>query len=200
MGAFSPSVLVTPELAARIEREVVRPVLRGMAAEGMPFTGFLYCGLMLTPDGPKVIEFNCRFGDPEAQVVLPLLAEPLAPVLARAATGQPLPAALRFSGQVAVGVVLASGGYPGALDTGHEIHGLDLVGRECPGVSLRYAGVSARDTALVASGGRVLTVVARATTYPAAITAAYDAVSRIQFQGMQYRTDIGARAVATSTP
>jgi phosphoribosylamine--glycine ligase len=200
MGAFSPSVLVTAELAARIEREVVRPVLRGMAVEGMPFTGFLYCGLMLTPDGPKVIEFNCRFGDPEAQVVLPLLAEPLAPILARAATGQPLPAALRFSGQVAVGVVLASGGYPGTLDTGHEIHGLDLVDRECPEVSLRYAGVSARDTALVASGGRVLTVVARATTYAAAISAAYDAVGRIQFQGMQYRTDIGARAVTTPTP
>ena len=103
-------------------------------------------------------------------------------------------------GQVAVGVVLASGGYPGTLDSGHEIHGLDLVGRECPEVSLRYAGVSARDTALVASGGRVLTVVSRATTYAAAISAAYDAVGRIQFQGMQYRTDIGARAVTTPTP
>ncbi len=200
MGAFSPSVLVDDVLRRRIEREVVRPVLAGMAAEGAPFTGFLYCGLMLTADGPKVIEFNCRFGDPEAQVVLPLLAEPLGPVLARAAAGGPLPEMLRFSGDTAVGVVLAAGGYPGPLDTGHPIEGLDLVRAECPAVALRFAGVASRDGALVVSGGRVVTVVSRAPGYGEAIAAAYDAVSRIRFAGMQYRTDIGARALAATRP
>ena len=200
MGAFSPSVLADAALGARIEREIVGPVLSGMAAEGTPFTGFLYCGLMLTADGPKVIEFNCRFGDPEAQVVLPLLDEPLGPVLALAAAGQPLPAALRFGGDVAVGVVLASGGYPGPLDTGHPIDGLERVAVECPRVSVRFAGVAASDGALVASGGRVLTLVGRAPHYAEAIAAAYDAVARIRFSGMQYRTDIGARAVAASRP
>lgn len=199
MGAFSPSVLLTPELAARIDREVVVPVLRAMAAEGCPFTGFLYCGLMLTADGPKVIEFNCRFGDPEAQVVLPLLDQPLAPLLAAASSG-PLPTSLRFSGDVAVGVVLASGGYPGPLDTGHVIHGLDRVRAECPGVAVRFAGVGARDGALIAAGGRVLTVVGRASTYAAAIDAAYGAARLIRFDGMQLRADIGARAVAATRP
>ena len=194
MGAFSPSVLVTPDLAARIERDVVRPVLAGLAAEGTPFTGFLYCGLMLTPDGPKVIEFNCRFGDPEAQVVLPLLDEPLAPVLAAAAAGEPLPAVLRFSRDVAVGVVLAAGGYPGTPDTGHAIEGLDRVRAECPAVGLRFAGVAARDGELVVNGGRVLTVVGRAADYAAAIDAAYAAAGRIRFHGLQRRSDIGARA------
>jgi len=195
MGAFSPSVLVDAALAARIEREIVQPVLSGMAAEGTPFTGFLYCGLMLTADGPKVIEFNCRFGDPEAQVVLPLLAEPLGPVLFQAATSGPLPAALAFSADTAVGVVLAAGGYPGVLDTGHVIHGLEQVAARCPGVAVRFAGVAAREDALVVSGGRVLTVVGRAPRYSAAIAAAYDAVTQLRFDGMQYRTDIGARAV-----
>jgi len=150
---------------------------------------------MLTAEGPKVIEFNCRFGDPEAQVVLPLLDEPLGPVLALAAAGAPLPSRLRFSRDVAVGVVLASGGYPGVLDSGHAIAGLDRVAAECPHVELRFAGVSTRDGVLVASGGRVLTVVGRAPDYTGAIAGAYDAVGRIQFQGMQYRTDIGARAI-----
>ncbi len=200
MGAFSPSMLVDDALRARIEREIVRPVLSGMAAEGAPFTGFLYCGLMLTAEGPKVIEFNCRFGDPEAQVVLPLLAEPLAPVLARAAGGGPLPAELRFSGDTAVGVVLAAGGYPGTLDTGHAIDGLDRVRAECPAVDVRFAGVAERDGMLVVSGGRVLTVVSKAPHYGDAIAAAYDAVGRIRFTGMQYRTDIGARALAAARP
>jgi len=200
MGAFSPSVLVDDALRERIEREIVGPVLGGMAAEGAPFTGFLYCGLMLTAEGPKVIEFNCRFGDPEAQVVLPLLDEPLAPLLAQAAAGRALPAALRFTGESAVGVVVAAGGYPGTLDTGHRIEGLDRVRAECPAVDVRFAGVAERDGALVVSGGRVLTLVSRAPEYAAAIAAAYDAVRRIHFDGMQFRTDIGARALAAARP
>lgn len=200
MGAFSPSVLLTPALAARIEREVVRPVLHGMASEGVPFTGFLYCGLILTADGPKVIEFNCRFGDPEAQVVLPLVDEPLAPVLAAAAAGGELPAALRFSHDVAVGVVLAAGGYPGTLDTGRPITGLDEARAHAPSIALRFAGVAARDGGLVVNGGRVLTVVCRAPDYATAIDAAYAAAAHVQFTGKQQRSDIGARARAAHRP
>ncbi|MEZ5418998.1 MAG: phosphoribosylamine--glycine ligase [Vicinamibacterales bacterium] len=196
MGAFSPSVLVTPDLAARIEREVVEPVLGGMAAEGLPFTGFLYCGLMLTADGPKVIEFNCRFGDPEAQVVLPLLDEPLAPVLAAAAAGRDLPKTLRFSSDVAVGVVLAAGGYPGTPRTGPVIEGLDAVRAECPSAALRFAGVTAVDGQLAVAGGRVLTVVGRAAGYAEAIEAAYTAAQHVRFEGRQLRTDIGTRALS----
>jgi phosphoribosylamine--glycine ligase len=196
MGAFAPSVLVTDALAERIEREVVRPVLSAMAGAGTPFRGFLYCGLMLTADGPKVIEFNCRFGDPEAQVVLPLLDEPLSALLLAASTGAPLPSRARFSSDVAAGVVLASAGYPGDSSQGHVITGLDRVAAECPAAAVRFAGVAERDGALVTSGGRVLTVVGRGPTYRAAIDAAYDAARRISFQGVQYRSDIGRRALA----
>lgn len=200
MGAFSPSVLITPELATRIEQDVVRPVLTGMANEGVPFTGFLYCGLILTPDGPKVIEFNCRFGDPEAQVVLPLVDEPLAPVLAAAAAGCDLPASLRFSSDVAVGVVMAAGGYPGPLETGHPIAGLEQARAHAPSIALRFAGVATRDGALVVNGGRVLTVVCRAADFPTAIDTAYAAASHVHFTGEQHRTDIGARARAARRP
>ena len=196
MGAFAPSVLMTETLAARIEREIVRPMLAAMTAAGTPFRGFLYCGLMLTAAGPKVIEFNCRFGDPEAQVVLPLLDEPLSALLWAASTGAALPERARFSSDVAAGVVLASAGYPGDFARGHAIGGLDRVSAECPAAQVRFAGVAARDGALVTAGGRVLTVVGRAATYRAAIDAAYDAASRLSFEGMQLRTDIGQRALA----
>jgi phosphoribosylamine--glycine ligase len=199
MGAFAPSVLLTDALADRIEREVVRPVLSAMAGAGTPFRGFLYCGLMLTADGPKVIEFNCRFGDPEAQVVLPLLDEPLSALLLAASTGAPLPARARFSSDVAAGVVLASAGYPGDSSQGHLISGLDMLATECPAAAVRFAGVAERDGALVTNGGRVLTVVGRGPTYRAAIDAAYDAARRVSFQGVQYRTDIGRRALAQRT-
>ena len=196
MGAFSPSVLLSEAVAAGIERAIVGPVLAAMAAAGTPFRGFLYCGLMLTADGPKVIEFNCRFGDPEAQVVLPLLDEPLSPLLWAASSGEPLPARARFSSDVAAGVVLASAGYPGDFSRGHAIAGLDRVAAECPAARVRFAGVEARDGVLVTAGGRVLTVVGHGSTYRAAIDVAYDAASRITFDGMQFRTDIGRRALA----
>jgi phosphoribosylamine--glycine ligase len=196
MGAFAPSVLITPALADRIERDIVRPVLGAMAAAGAPFRGFLYCGLMLTAAGPKVIEFNCRFGDPEAQVVLPLLDEPLAALLLAASTGEVLPARARFAADATVGVVLASAGYPGEVATGHVIRGLDRLAAECAQARVRFAGVGERDGQLVTAGGRVLTVVGRGATYRAAIDAAYDAAARLHFEGMQFRTDIGRRALA----
>ena len=202
MGAFSPSPLMTSELQARVEKEIVEPVLKGMAAEGTPFTGFLYCGLMITADGPKVIEFNVRFGDPEAQVVLPLLQQPLSNLLRsegdgfrhRRGSATAEAVALRTSG-VAVGVVLAAHGYPGDVRTGDVIHGLDDVARDCPGVQLRFAGVKQQGNHLVTAGGRVLTVVATAPSFEIAIARAYEAASKIKFDGMQYRRDIGRKAI-----
>jgi phosphoribosylamine--glycine ligase len=203
MGAFSPSPLMNAELQSRIEREIVRPVLHGMAAEGNPFRGFLYCGLMLTPDGPKVIEFNVRFGDPEAQVVLPLL-DSLAPLLVAASGSGIREPGTVFSGSripdpgsrhAAVGVVLAASGYPGDVRTGDVIHGLDDVARDCPDVQLRFAGVKQHGDELVTAGGRVLTVVATAPAFEIAIARAYEAAAKIRFDGMQYRRDIGQKAI-----
>ena len=201
MGAFSPSPLMNDALQSRIEREIVQPVLRGMAAEGNPFRGFLYCGLMLTPDGPKVIEFNVRFGDPEAQVVLPLLREPLSDLLRLEGDGfsrrreDRSATAKAVAPQACVGVVLAAHGYPGEVRTGDVIHGLDDVARDCPDVQLRFAGVKQQGDHLVTAGGRVLTVVSTAGSFEIAIARAYEAASKITFDGMQYRRDIGRKAL-----
>ncbi len=202
MGAFSPSPLMNDALQAHIEAAIVEPVLRGMAAEGNPFRGFLYCGLMLTPDGPKVIEFNVRFGDPEAQVVLPLLGSLSDLLLLEGgaltrgdAAGSATAEAIAFQPGVAVGVVLAAHGYPGEVRTGDVIHGVDDVARDCPDVQIFYAGVTQRGDDLVTAGGRVLTVMATAASFPTAIARAYEAVSKIRFDGMQYRRDIGRKAL-----
>ncbi|MEO8677996.1 MAG: phosphoribosylamine--glycine ligase [Vicinamibacterales bacterium] len=204
MGAFAPSPLMTEALQAQVIREIVQPVLSGMASEGNPFRGFLYCGLMLTPDGPKVIEFNVRFGDPECQVVMPLLDQPLAPLLMAAAGGRlegegfspRRQAEAKASAlQVSVGVVLAAHGYPGEARSGDVIHGLDAVARECPDVLVFHAGVKERDGQLVTAGGRVLTVVARDSSFETAIAGAYKAAACIQFDGMQLRRDIGKKAL-----
>jgi phosphoribosylamine--glycine ligase len=189
MGAFSPSPLMTPDLQQRVIREIVRPVLSGMVAEGNPFRGFLYCGLMITNDGPKVIEFNVRFGDPEAQVVLPLLDKPLAPILSGVGSRE---SGVDRSRQVSVGVVLAAHGYPGDVRTGDVIRGLDTVPDD---VLVFFAGVKEKDGQLVSSGGRVMTVVARDNDFKPAIDRAYAAASRIHFDGMQYRRDIGRKAL-----
>ena len=199
MGAFSPSPLMTADLQRTVERTIVQPVLRGMASEGHPFRGFLYCGLMLTADGPKVIEFNVRFGDPEAQVVLPLLTEPLSQLLRlegdgfsrRRASADAKASAL----QTSVGVVLAAHGYPGDVRTGDVISGLDDVARDCPDVQLFYAGVKQQGHDLVTAGGRVMTVMATAPSYEIAIARVYEAASKIRFDGMQYRRDIGKKAL-----
>jgi len=202
MGAFSPSALMTPALQEQVEREIVRPVLTGMAGEGTPFRGFLYCGLMLTPDGPKVIEFNVRFGDPEAQVVMPLIDQPLAPLLMAAAEGKLRlkPEATSFNvasgfSRTSVGVVLAAHGYPGEVRSGDVITGLDEVARDCPEVTVYHAGVKQRGADLVTAGGRVLTVVATAGSFEIAIARAYEAASKIRFDGMQFRRDIGQKAL-----
>jgi phosphoribosylamine--glycine ligase len=193
MGAFSPSPLLDDALQAQVMREIVEPVLRGLAAEGHPYRGFLYAGLMLTCDGPKVIEFNVRFGDPEAQVIVPAIESALAPQLAAAAAGRLGDTPLAFSRDKLVGVVLASQGYPGASPTALPIDGLDdLAALEH--VTVFHSGTAARDGRVVTAGGRVLTVVGRGDTFEAAIARAYEGVSTIRFDGMQYRRDIGAKA------
>ena len=194
MGAFAPSPLVTPEIERRIIDTIVRPVLEGMLREGNPYRGFLYVGLMLTADGPKVIEFNVRFGDPEAQVILPMLDEDLPALLMSAATGALPSRAARFTAQKHVGVVLAAGGYPESVLTGKAISGLDAAAG-VPDCVVFHAGTARQNGHLVTSGGRVLTVVGRGATYRAAIDTAYAAAARIAFEGMQLRTDIGQKAL-----
>ncbi len=167
MGAFAPSPLLTPELEAQVLKEVVHPVLAGMREEGHPYRGFLYCGLMLTAEGPMVIEFNARLGDPEAQVILPLVDEPLLPLLDAAAAGTLPDRPARLSHQPRVGVVVASGGYPDHFATGKPITGLaDAAALD--GVEVYHAGTAVRDDGVVVtSGGRVLTVVGRGADYKA---------------------------------
>src|SRR6266853_1208325 len=194
MGAFAPSPLFDAELQARVMREIVDPVMTGMAAEGHPFRGFLYVGLMLTADGPKVIEFNVRMGDPETQVVLPLIDEPLLPLLVAAADGRLAQATCRFRSDRMVGVVIASRGYPESSESGQPITGIDAP-EGVAGVSVYHAGTAMRDGRLVTAGGRVLTVVGRGPDFAEAIARAYAGVVRIQFDGMQYRRDIGRRAL-----
>ena len=195
MGAFSPSPLVDNGMVARIMSEIVDPVLRGMRAEGTEYRGFLYAGLMMTCAGPKVIEYNVRFGDPEAQAVMPLVGGELAPLLAAAADGDLGAGRVTLNAGVSVGVVLASAGYPGQVTSGTVIHGLDATAG-VPGVTVFHAGTARRGEDVVTSGGRVLTVVATGPDYRAAIDRAYEAVSLISFEGMQYRRDIGRKALA----
>jgi phosphoribosylamine--glycine ligase len=196
MGAFAPSPLVDAALQARIMREVVHPVLAGMEQEGTSFRGFLYVGLMLTCDGPRVIEFNVRFGDPEAQVIIPLIDGDLAPHLAAAAAGQLAPAPVPVRSSKNVGVVIASRGYPASGQAGLPISGIENASR-VEDVLVFHSGTRTdmQSAATVTAGGRVLTVVGTGSTYEDAIDRAYHGVSMIRFDGMQYRKDIGRKAI-----
>jgi phosphoribosylamine--glycine ligase len=195
MGAFSPTPRMTPAVERQVLNEIVQPVLNGMEQEGNPFRGFLYVGLMLTVDGPRVVEFNVRFGDPEAQVVMPRLDEDLSWLLGSAATGALPTRQARFKDEPHVGVVLATAGYPDAAQSGQVISGLDQASR-IPGALVFHAATARRAGELVTSGGRVLTVVGRGPGYRDAIDVAYRAASLIHFDGMQFRTDIGRKAMA----
>ena len=197
MGAFGPSPLFGSDLEERVMREIVTPTLDGLRAEGREYRGVLYVGLMLTPPGPQVIEFNVRFGDPEAQVILPMVEGGLAPVLIGAARGDLGDAGWRVTSDPHVGVVMASGGYPGSYRVGVPISGLDDAA-SVPGVHVAHAGTALEDGRVVTSGGRVLTVVARGKSYEQAIARAYDGVGRIAFEGSHVRTDIGQKALAAA--
>jgi phosphoribosylamine---glycine ligase len=195
MGAFAPSPLVTPDMQVRVLTEIVDPVLAGLQAEGAPYRGFLYVGLMLTALGPQVIEFNVRLGDPETQVLVPMIDEPLLPLLRASASGRLDRRVCRVRREPHVGVVLASAGYPGPCEAGRAISGLDEAAA-LDDVLVFQAGTALREGRLVTNGGRVLTVVGRGVDYAAAIARAYEAVDRIAFDGMHARRDIGRKALA----
>jgi len=192
MGAFAPSPLLTPALEARVLDEIVRPTLDGMRQEGVPYRGFLYVGLMLTADGPKVIEYNVRLGDPEAQVILPMLDEDLSWLLGEAATGALPSRPAHFRPEPHVGIVLAARGYPERPEKGAVIGGLAAAAAR-PGTLVFHAGTARQGGDLVVAGGRVLTVVGRGATHTEAIEAAYAGVGQISFEGMQFRRDIGRK-------
>jgi phosphoribosylamine---glycine ligase len=195
MGAYAPSSLFDEATESRVMTEIVSPVLEGMRAEGNEFRGFLFVGLMLTATGPKVIEFNVRFGDPEAQVVLPAIADDIVEPLMAASAGELRAVSLSKHSEAHVGVVLASSGYPDTYQTGKIIHGLDDAER-MDDVIVFHSGSARRDGEFVSAGGRVLTVVGRGRDYRRAIARAYEGVGKISFEGMHYRQDIGAKALA----
>lgn len=195
MGAFAPAPIVDGTLLTRICREIVEPTLQGMQEEGTPYRGVLYCGLMITPDGPKVVEYNCRLGDPEAQVVLPLVESDLVDVFQSIADGSLETGSLRAAGGAAACVVLASGGYPIEYETGFEITGVETA-EERPDVSVLQAGTRRRDDgALVTDGGRVLAVTAQGADLGQALDRAYEGVEDIDFDGKTFRSDIGAKGL-----
>ena len=199
MGAFAPSPLLDPSTQAAVMAEIIDPVLRGMRAEGTEYRGFLYAGLMMTCAGPKVIEYNVRFGDPEAQAVMPLIDGELLPLLAAAADGDLGDRRVALKPGVSVGVVLASAGYPGPVAAGVPIGGL-YPASQIPGVTIFHSGTKMEDRRIVTAGGRVLTVVGTGASYQDAIDRAYQGVSAIKFEGMQYRRDIGRKALSGGDP
>ncbi|HVH30946.1 MAG TPA: phosphoribosylglycinamide synthetase C domain-containing protein, partial [bacterium] len=193
MGAVAPPALPR-SVMEQIISQILEPAAAAMAADGCPFVGVLYAGIMLTPTGPHVLEFNCRFGDPETQVILPLLEAPLADALLDVVHGRkPM---LRWAHQSAVCVVLASGGYPGQHRTGLPIRGLDAVPE---GVMVFHAGTGFGGTDIVTASGRVLNIVAQGASIPQASDRAYAAIGGILFDAMQYRRDIGRAVVVAPT-
>jgi phosphoribosylamine--glycine ligase len=191
MGAYSTDELLPENLRETIRSTIVEPTLQGLAADGIRYQGFLYIGLMLTSSGPKVLEFNCRLGDPEAQAILARLDFDLADILNDVAKGRLHPSKLCWKPGPSACVVLTSGGYPGKFENDHRIDGLTAA-EKISGVKILHAGTKLAGDGVVTNGGRVLGVTAAATSLKAALASAYEAVSRIHFQGMHYRKDIGA--------
>ena len=190
MGTYAPTTVFTPEISRRVTAEILEPTLRGMRAEGCPFTGTLFLGLMLTADGPKVIEYNARFGDPETQVVLPLLETDLARIMTAAIAGRLKPDLVQWRPETAVCVVAASGGYPGPYETGKTIHGLASIRDSL----VFHAGTRLGEDGVVrTAGGRVLNVVHLGHNIKEACAGAYSDLERIRFDGMYFRPDIGWR-------
>jgi phosphoribosylamine--glycine ligase len=195
MGAYSPAPVLTDALAARVMDEVMRPVVEGMKAQGIPYVGVLYAGLMLDGGRIQVLEFNARFGDPEAQPILTRLDTDLLAICEAGARGALHEVPVKWSSDAAVCVVLASAGYPATATKGTVITGID-VAEGYAGVQVFHAGTALKDGRLVTAGGRVLGVTATAPGVRAAVDLAYNAVGRIHFEGMQFRRDIAARALA----
>jgi phosphoribosylamine--glycine ligase len=197
MGAYSPAPALDPVLTRQVTAAVLEPTIRGMAAEGRPYRGVLFAGLMLTSAGVRVLEYNVRFGDPECQVLMLRLADDLLPLCEAVAAGGGLPSAVAWRPEAAACVVLASGGYPGEHATGLPIEGIERAEAHA-GVTVFHAGTARRDDGLVTAGGRVLGVTALGADIRAAVTAAYAAAEEIRFDGLHYRRDIGHRALRGS--
>ena len=195
MGAYSPAPVVTDQMHERIMREVMRPTAEGLISDGTPYIGFLYAGIMIAPDGtPNVLEFNCRFGDPETQPILSRLRSDLTMLCEAALDGKLSQVKADWDPRAALGVVLAAGGYPDSVRKGDEIHGLDAAAK-LPG-KVFHAGTALSDGKIVTNGGRVLCAVGLGATVSEAQRAAYALCDQISWEGVQYRRDIGYRAVA----
>lgn len=192
MGAYTNPPLYTDELHRQILEEVIKPTIVAMHQEGCPYQGVLYAGLMITAEGPKVLEYNARFGDPETQVLMPMLKGDLLPVLLAAAEGNLQDCSIEINTGACVGVVVASGGYPAGYEKGKIITGLDTLNDE---TMVFQAGTTMQDGQLVTDGGRVLAVVSRGETIADAIEKVYQEVAKLSFEGMHYRRDIGRRAL-----
>ena len=198
MGAYSDDGMVSSELHRRIMDEIVFPTLQGLRAEGMVYRGILYCGLMITADGPQVIEYNVRFGDPETQALLVRLETDLAELAAAAARGKLSAGPLAWKPGASVCVVACSEGYPGKYSTGRQIRGIEEA--ESPGVKIFHAGTAAEDHRLVTSGGRVLGITACGPDLASATRSAYQAAAKVHFEGIQYRRDIARRGLLRRRP
>ena len=195
MGAYSPAPVVTPEIHERIMQEVINPTIAGMAKDGMPYTGFLYAGLMITAEGiPKVIEFNCRFGDPETQPIMMRLESDLIELIESALNTELNTADIQFTKQAAVGVVLAAGGYPESYAKGHKIEGLEAAKQKSG--KIFHAGTKAEGKEVLTSGGRVLCATALGNTVTEAQQAAYELASVINWENIYLRNDIAWRAIS----
>ena len=193
MGAYAPAPVVTPEIRKEVEEKILKPVVDGLKQEGITYQGCLYAGLMITADGPKVVEFNCRFGDPETQAVLPLLDGDLAQIMYACAKGTLTADMVHWKDAAACCVIMASAGYPASSHKGDVISGLDAVDKE--DVMVFHSGTAKKDGQYVTNGGRVLGVTAVAPDLKSAIEKAYANVKRIHFDGQQVRSDIGAKGL-----
>jgi phosphoribosylamine--glycine ligase len=194
MGAYAPAPVVTPALMQTIVTTILQPTMAGMASEGSPYRGVLYAGIIITENGPAVIEYNCRFGDPETQAVLPLVEGDLAELMLACTHGTLANVPMRVSRQSALCVVIASGGYPGHYENGKVIHGLDDA-NQVTGVQVFHAGTQKKGDDIVTAGGRVLGVTGIGADFSEARDRAYEAAGRISFEGSFNRTDIGAKAL-----
>jgi phosphoribosylamine--glycine ligase len=193
MGAYSPTPFFTPEIEKIARKEIIERTIAGLQADGIPYCGILYAGLMLTADGPKILEYNCRFGDPETQVILPRLKNDLAEVCLAACRGKLDTVKMKWARESAICVVIAAGGYPGTPHQGDVIHGLEEAGRE-EKVCVLHAGTALKEKDVVTAGGRVLGVTALGKNLRESVDRAYRAIDKIRFEGMQFRRDIAAKA------
>jgi len=193
MGAYSPASIADKKMLDQINKTILQPTINGMRKEGMTFKGILYAGLMITKNGPKVLEYNVRFGDPETQAILPRMKSDIVDIFEEVAFGRIESSSIKWENKTAVCVVLASGGYPGDFEKGKEITGIKEAEKE--GVMVFHAGTAMKDGKLVTAGGRVLNVVGTGKNIEKALEQAYKGIKKIKFDGMHYRTDIGYREV-----